>query len=722
MKSKAQYTYNNGGFLDSVSQLTGGLAAPAAVLGPAGPFISAGLGAVSAITGLISNAQNQKSSVPAVMQQTQYAAGGPMFPGMEQMAEDQLTSITSGGTHEQNAMGGVPVGLAPDGSQNLVEEGETILNREDYVFSDRLYVNKTMAEDFSLPKSLIGKSFAEASKKLEVPKTFKNDIYSVKGSDKMMDRLMYAQEFLRMETGLDQQQGNTFAYGGEMSSGTNPSNLSYNLILARQLFKESSFNPEAYNEGSKAKGIAQFVPKTWEMFQKATGKTDYTPDNPVQALEAQQWYMNYLQERPWIKKEGVQQSPEVIYAKMLAAYNWGEGNMLNFLNKKKEEGADIYTSTEWIKDLPEESKDYVNKILFGTNEKFEKQFQDAYSNWEYKDLLPANPTPPVPAAQGLNPTKTPIAMPDNTQVAMPNIEDMKQMANETYNQIKGTNIKAFGGPMEKTNYLNTRKLSVPQNLENSFYLEYPASSILSDPTSNILSYQNKGLNYIPDSPYLKQARMSSSAPAPKDVSAEGLGLFNAMDIGRAVPIVSNLIRGAVASRKEIEDPFLVQMNLRSGLKPIDTSGLKSEALAAQRAYNNQVRESSRGNAGMMQQGFRAGQANLLGNISNIATQAQMMNNQIAAQDADFMSRQALGNAQLAAGAYDQRMRALAAQQAYADTNLNAAMTGIGDFFREKTLAGMLTSATGYTPEGLYAKAILDRRMEEREKRKNNPTG
>ena len=46
-----------------------------------------------------------------------------------------LTFIDNGGLHEENPYEGVPMGVAPDGKPNLVEEGEVIYN--DYVFSNR---------------------------------------------------------------------------------------------------------------------------------------------------------------------------------------------------------------------------------------------------------------------------------------------------------------------------------------------------------------------------------------------------------------------------------------------------------------------------------------------------------------------------------------------------------------------------------------------------------
>jgi hypothetical protein len=76
-----------------------------------------------------------------------------------------LDEYNAGGTHEENPLGGIPVGQGPNGQPNLVEEGETRFN--DYIFSDRLQVSKELAAEFNLPKNYVGKTFAEVSKSMQ---------------------------------------------------------------------------------------------------------------------------------------------------------------------------------------------------------------------------------------------------------------------------------------------------------------------------------------------------------------------------------------------------------------------------------------------------------------------------------------------------------------------------------------------------------------------------
>ena len=88
----------------------------------------------------------------------------------------------------------------------------------------------------------------------------------------------------------------------------------------------------------------------------------------------------------FIKKEN--QSEVVRLAKTLAAYKWGRGNLSKFLNKLKEEGeVDIYNSLDWVKQLPLETSDYINKILLKKDPKFEREFEKAIKSDKNKKIV-----------------------------------------------------------------------------------------------------------------------------------------------------------------------------------------------------------------------------------------------------------------------------------------------------------------------------------------------
>ena len=82
---------------------------------------------------------------------------------------DGTTHINAGGTHESNPNEGVQLGVDPEGTPNLVEEGEVIYN--DYVFSNRLTVPEFKKDDDSYEAKMLRKysvkTFAEAAKRIE---------------------------------------------------------------------------------------------------------------------------------------------------------------------------------------------------------------------------------------------------------------------------------------------------------------------------------------------------------------------------------------------------------------------------------------------------------------------------------------------------------------------------------------------------------------------------
>lgn len=119
------------------------------------------------------------------------ANGGPLYT-QGGTWDTGMTYINEGGTHEENPYEGVQVGVDPNGIPNTVEEGEVIFN--DYVFSNRLKLNKGQKEYFKLGKNK-EYSYADAAKKLtkefeETP----NDPISKNGRNAILQDLMMFQE------------------------------------------------------------------------------------------------------------------------------------------------------------------------------------------------------------------------------------------------------------------------------------------------------------------------------------------------------------------------------------------------------------------------------------------------------------------------------------------------------------------------------------------------
>lgn len=129
-----------------------------------------------------------------------------------------LTYIDEGGSHEENPLEGVPVGIDPQGIPNLVEEGETIYNN--YVFSKRLDVPDFMLKDLGLPKSKKKVSFAEASKKLAKESEQRpNDPISQDGLKASLSKLAEVQEAVRLKNQYKEYEGlQKYACGGNMKN------------------------------------------------------------------------------------------------------------------------------------------------------------------------------------------------------------------------------------------------------------------------------------------------------------------------------------------------------------------------------------------------------------------------------------------------------------------------------------------------------------------------
>lgn len=169
-------------------------------------------------------ARGKRSSDPAVRKRATFAAnarkwhhafGGDLLTNGAEW-DNGLRIIGNGGTHEENPMEGVPMGMNAEGNPNLVEQGEVIFN--DYVFSNRLFADGGLLESFNLPKSYDRYSFAAIAEKLgEESKERPNDPISKRGLLSSMSRLQQAQETVRQQNQVGQE-GVQYAHGGKMGT------------------------------------------------------------------------------------------------------------------------------------------------------------------------------------------------------------------------------------------------------------------------------------------------------------------------------------------------------------------------------------------------------------------------------------------------------------------------------------------------------------------------
>lgn len=166
---------------------------------------------------------NKEDYSPAMVKKANFARnaskwhsfGGNLNTNGADFSNGQII-VGNGGTHEENPMEGVPMGMDAEGNPNLVEQGEVIFN--DYVFSNRLFADGGLLESFNLPKSYDGYSFAAIAEKLgDESKERPNDPISKRGLLSSMSRLQQAQETVRQQNQVGQE-GVQYAHGGRMGT------------------------------------------------------------------------------------------------------------------------------------------------------------------------------------------------------------------------------------------------------------------------------------------------------------------------------------------------------------------------------------------------------------------------------------------------------------------------------------------------------------------------
>ena len=146
-----------------------------------------------------------------------YAEGGDMN-NMRDFSNG-VTIIGNGGTHEENPMNGVPMGIAPDGIPNFVEQDEVKFNN--YIFSNRLSATADLLKTYNLPTNYANHSFAYIAKKLSKESSERpNDPISKRGLTDTMMKLQQAQEQLRMK-----EQSRKYAKGGYLFAEGGPAGM-----------------------------------------------------------------------------------------------------------------------------------------------------------------------------------------------------------------------------------------------------------------------------------------------------------------------------------------------------------------------------------------------------------------------------------------------------------------------------------------------------------------
>lgn len=125
--------------------------------------------------------------------------------------------FNSGGTHEQHPMGGIPIGMSPDGKMNTVQEGELAITDTDgkkFIVSNDIPFGKYPG----IPGFIKGRTFAEAFKSLDRTFKEKKDLPSLMTKNDYKDKLIRFHEEEKEKLIQAQQKKskgtNQFVYGG----------------------------------------------------------------------------------------------------------------------------------------------------------------------------------------------------------------------------------------------------------------------------------------------------------------------------------------------------------------------------------------------------------------------------------------------------------------------------------------------------------------------------
>jgi len=120
------------------------------------------------------------------------ARGGKM--GSKDIKGNMPNSLTDYNNGNKHNNGGIPV----PAYNAEVEKGETKLNSENYVFSDRaeMKLTKSLANKHNIPTKYVGKKFSDISKEIEKKYSEKrpNDLYSNNAKERDFESLIKAQE------------------------------------------------------------------------------------------------------------------------------------------------------------------------------------------------------------------------------------------------------------------------------------------------------------------------------------------------------------------------------------------------------------------------------------------------------------------------------------------------------------------------------------------------
>jgi len=169
----------------------------------------------------------------------QHAMGGQMQDPSDKTNSNMLTNFPTGGTHEQNPMGGVNVG-----NRGLVEQGETKapLDKGDYIFSDRLKPkgnNRTFAQ---LSKSIHNK-YKDRENDAAATRSMKADLEKLAQEQEAFKAAKQAKMQGSMDALSNMGDGDMFMHGDKLKPYSKFMLPQYDGNTTKTNFLQSEFGP-----------------------------------------------------------------------------------------------------------------------------------------------------------------------------------------------------------------------------------------------------------------------------------------------------------------------------------------------------------------------------------------------------------------------------------------------------------------------------------------------
>ena len=141
-------------------------------------------------------------------------------------------------------------------------------------------------------------------------------------------------------------------------------------VASRQAYAESKYDTTSTNS-KNARGLFQIRPIGVDEYNRQTGDSISYESvlNTDTAIMVRNKLMDGYMNRPWINNPN-NENDTVTTIKALMAYNMGDSNALQILNKLKSNGVNIYNAESLLKNIPiNETKNYSSFIATGENQK-----------------------------------------------------------------------------------------------------------------------------------------------------------------------------------------------------------------------------------------------------------------------------------------------------------------------------------------------------------------